>query len=128
MIRREALLAGAVAALAAVAAPKLARARVLNGFDLSAALVPPAAIEAGDPPRDGIPAIDQPRFVDAGRARLADADRILGIARNGIARAYPVRILNWHEIVNDIQSPGKFFSTTSVFSAFRRFRARFMAC
>jgi len=101
MIRREALLAGAVVAVAAAAAPKLARARVLNGFDLSAALVPPAAIEAGGPPRDGIPAIDQPRFVDAGRARLADADRILGIARNGIARAYPVRILNWHEIVND---------------------------
>jgi len=56
MIQREVLLAGAVAGLPAAAVPMLARARVLNGFDLSGALVPPAAIEAGGPPRDGIPA------------------------------------------------------------------------
>jgi hypothetical protein len=74
---------------------------LLNGFDLSGALVPLRAIEQGGPPRDGIPAIDRPRFVDVRRARLADGDRVLGVVRNGIVRAYPVRILNWHEIVND---------------------------
>ena len=78
-----------------------ARGQELNGFDVTGALVPPRAIERGGPPRDGIPSIDQPRFVAAGQADLRDTDRVLGMARNGIVRAYPVRILNWHEIVND---------------------------
>lgn len=101
MKRRDALRSVAWTAGAALLAPGGATARTLNGFDLSGALVPVSAIASGGPPRDGIPAIDKPRFVEAARAGLADADRILGIERNGIARAYPVRILNWHEIVND---------------------------
>lgn len=100
--RRDLLgLATATVGAAAAAASWSAWARTLNGFDLSGALVPASAIEAGGPPRDGIPAIDQPRFVEDARAGLDPADRILGLERQGIARAYPVRILNWHEIVND---------------------------
>lgn len=77
-------------------------AQTKNGFDLAGALVPAAQIEAGGPPRDGIPAIDWPKFVGADEAHfLRGDDRVLGIVRNGIAKAYPVRILNWHEIVND---------------------------
>ncbi len=73
-----------------------------NGFDLDSALVPAAEIHAGGPVRDGIPSIDQPRFLAAGKADyLRGADDVLGIVRKGVARAYPVRILNWHEIVND---------------------------
>lgn len=49
--------------------------------------------------QDCIPAIDEPRFDDG--AWLRDEDRVLGIVEGGEARAYPVRILNWHEIVND---------------------------
>lgn len=74
---------------------------LLNGFDLTGASVPVQAIQRGGPPKDGIPAIDRPRFVDATRARLDDDDRVLGIALGGVTRAYPVRILNWHEVVND---------------------------
>ncbi len=75
---------------------------VRNGFDLDGALVPPETIESGGPPRDGIPAIDRPDFVSAGAARfLGDQDEVLGIARHGVAKAYPVAILNWHEVVND---------------------------
>jgi hypothetical protein len=73
----------------------------LNGFDLAHASVPASAIERGGPPKDGIPAIDRPRFVGAAAAGLTDDARVLGIALEGIARAYPVRILNWHEVVND---------------------------
>ena len=73
----------------------------LNGFDLTAASVPVQAIERGGPPKDGIPAIDRPRFVPAAKAGLADADRVLGLALGTDARAYPIRILNWHEVVND---------------------------
>lgn len=73
-----------------------------NGFDLRGAAVPLAAIESGGPPRDGIPAIDRPKFVPAGEASfLTPGDRVLGLVRQGVAKAYPVRILNWHEIVND---------------------------
>ena len=76
-------------------------AQTLNGFDLRGAAIPVAAIERGGPPRDGIPSIDNPRFVPAAQAGLKDGDRVLGISRGGHARAYLVRILNWHEVVND---------------------------
>lgn len=95
-------LARTLAAYAFVGWMGAARAEpLLNGFDLSGASIPAKAIERGGPPKDGIPAIDRPRFVSAAAAKLADDDRVLGIAREGIARAYPVRILNWHEVVND---------------------------
>ncbi|MGR9100801.1 MAG: DUF3179 domain-containing protein, partial [Gammaproteobacteria bacterium] len=53
------------------------------------------------PGKDGIPAIDNPRFVLPDRALLKAEDRVLGVFFNGVAKAYPVKILNWHEIVND---------------------------
>lgn len=72
-----------------------------NGFDLQGALVPLQAIEHGGPPRDGIPALDKPKFVAPVSTQLEPGDRVLGVAHKGVARAYPVRILNWHEVVND---------------------------
>jgi hypothetical protein len=79
-----------------------AQAMQKNGFDLAGALIPSDEILQGGPPRDGIPAIDKPQFVKAGDVRfLKNSDRVLGVVRGSIAKAYPVRILNWHEIVND---------------------------
>src|SRR3990172_6203725 len=79
-----------------------ASAAAMNGFDLDGALVPTEEILFGGPPKDGIPAIDKPVFVKASQARsLRDDDRVLAITRNGISKAYPIRIMNWHEIVND---------------------------
>ena len=73
-----------------------------NGFDLAGALVPAEEILQGGPPKDGIPAIDRPTFVGARDATdLRPDDMVLAIERNGIAKAYPIRILNWHEVVND---------------------------
>ena len=73
-----------------------------NGFDLAGALVPAEEILQGGPPKDGIPAIDRPTFVGARDAtNLRPDDMVLAIVRNGIAKAYPIRILNWHEVVND---------------------------
>lgn len=104
MTRRRVL--RALAALGGCAiVPSNADARTLNGFDLRDALVPIDAIESGGPPRDGIPAIDRPRFVAPATAGLAATDRVLGFARERIARAYPIRILNWHEVVNDRIGP-----------------------
>ena len=72
------------------------------GFDLKNPLVPAALIVSGGPPKDGIPAIDAPVFIPAAKAGfLAPGDRVLGMEINGIAKAYPIGIMNWHEIVND---------------------------
>lgn len=75
---------------------------VKNGFDLYGALVPSSEIISGGPPRDGIPALDAPKFLPAANIGfLREDSRVLGIERNGVAKAYPITILNWHEIVND---------------------------
>lgn len=74
----------------------------LNGFLIVDPLVPADSIEKGGPPRNGIPALHSPLFVSAEAADfLNDDDRVLGISIDGNAKAYPVRILNRHEIVND---------------------------
>ncbi len=72
------------------------------GFDLSRHSVPLSEIRSGGPPKDGIPAITAPVFVRASEASfMKDSDRVLGVAVKGGAKAYPVKILNWHEAVND---------------------------
>jgi hypothetical protein len=73
-----------------------------NGFDFSKHSIPIEEIQSGGPPKDGIPALTNPRFVPRERAAfLRDTDRVLGIVQGTEARAYPIRILNWHEVVND---------------------------
>jgi hypothetical protein len=74
----------------------------LNGFALTNPQVPVAEIRSGGQPRDGIPAIDRPVFVAASGARhLRDDDLVVSFSHGGETRAYPLRILVWHEIVND---------------------------
>ncbi len=73
-----------------------------NGFDLTDALVPAELIMSGGPAKDGIPSLDQPKFIAASEAGfLQNSDRILGMNFQGIKKAYPIKILNYHEIVND---------------------------
>lgn len=72
-------------------------------FEVTRHIVPLRQIEGGGPPRDGIPALIDPEYIpaeEAGRL-LEPSDRVLGVLFNGEARAYPIRILNWHELVND---------------------------
>jgi len=59
---------------------------------------------SGGPPRDGIPSIDDPRFInpDAAQEWLADNEPVIALEIDGEARAYPLQILTWHEIVNDV--------------------------
>lgn len=65
-------------------------------------LVPISSIKDGGPGKDGIPSIDNPVFINPGEATfLNDDDLVIGIIQDGEARAYPHRILDWHEIVND---------------------------
>jgi uncharacterized protein DUF3179 len=62
-----------------------------------------AEIHSGGPPKDGIPAIDRPRFVDVATARewLKPKEPVIVLRLDGSARAYPLQILIYHEIVND---------------------------
>lgn len=60
-------------------------------------------IISGGPPKDGIPAIDDPRFesVEAASEWLSERDPVIVFEHEGVARAYPLSILIWHEIAND---------------------------
>jgi hypothetical protein len=65
-------------------------------------LVDPADIISGGPPPDGIPPIDDPKFLEASEAEfLSPAEPVISLVLEGDARAYPAQILVWHEIVND---------------------------
>ena len=67
------------------------------------ARIPLSEIESGGPPRDGIPPVDQPKFLsptDAG-TWLKDQEPVIAFELEGDTRAYPLQILIWHEIVDD---------------------------
>ncbi|MCZ6605500.1 MAG: DUF3179 domain-containing protein [Alphaproteobacteria bacterium] len=71
--------------------------------DFTIASVDFGSILSGGPPRDGIPAIDTPSFgtVSDGAKFLADTEPVITLAHGGEAKAYPLSILMYHEIVND---------------------------
>ncbi len=70
--------------------------------DFSKHTVPYEDIMSGGPPKDGIPSIDAPQFKPVrGHDELSDNEPVIGLIIDGEAKAYPLRILTWHEIVND---------------------------
>jgi hypothetical protein len=81
------------------------------GFDLSTSLVPASRIVPAGMPRDGLLALNEPAMLSVaevearnreGRGKfLLPHDRILGVELAGESRAYPLRLLRWHEVVND---------------------------
>ncbi len=103
--------AARVALLAAVgwwALQPVLRAQVPGAFewpntDFSKTLVDLNEILSGGPPRDGIPAIDEPAFVPLEKAAgwLDSREPVIVVSLGDDARAYPLQILMWHEIVND---------------------------
>jgi hypothetical protein len=75
----------------------------LSGFNLENSIVPKEDILSGGPPKDGIPALLDPQSIPNEKASyLEDSDQVIGVRVNGSARAYPIKILNWHEAVNDV--------------------------
>ena len=66
--------------------------------------VPAGQVISGGPPPDGIPPIDNPRFLPViDNLELLDAtEAVVALEIDGDARAYPVRVMIWHEIVNDV--------------------------
>jgi len=75
----------------------------LNGFTISRQTVDRADIVPGGPPRDGIRGVDAPEFVPSEEATWADdVTPVLGVVVKDDARAYPVHLMDYHQIVNDV--------------------------
>jgi hypothetical protein len=65
--------------------------------------VPLSEFQSGGPGKDGIPAIDEPKFAAVGEVEFLDPQEpVISLEVNGDVRAYPIQILVWHEIVNDV--------------------------
>ena len=71
--------------------------------DFSIHTIPYSEILSGGPPKDGIPAVDDPQFISISEADvwLEDLEPVTVFQEQGDVRIYPFQILTWHEIVND---------------------------
>lgn len=93
----------AVLAAAPVAAEKEGKGDAFNGFTITRQTVDRDEIVRGGPPRDGIRSIDAPRFVPSDQATwVDDSTPVLGVVVKGDARAYPVHVMDYHQIANDV--------------------------
>ena len=71
-------------------------------FDLDDPLIPREKILSGNVVKDGIPSLSNPGFVAGDAADFLEADdRVIGVVAGDVARAYPLQILDFHEVVND---------------------------
>lgn len=79
--------------------------RALPGWNTNTAkrIVELSELDSGGPGKDGIPAIYRPKFVKPERAErwLKPNEPVISLVVEGQAKAYPLQILIWHEIVND---------------------------
>lgn len=73
-----------------------------NGFELTNVEIPLTAVFQAGPGKEGVPSLENPSFTSAEHIDfLSDRDKVIGVYVNGIAKAYPIKIMNYHEIVND---------------------------
>jgi hypothetical protein len=74
----------------------------LGPFNIEGLTIARKDIYSGGPPKDGIPALLEPDFSPADLATyLAPEDEVIGVHIGGESKAYPLRILVWHELAND---------------------------
>ena len=71
--------------------------------DFSKSSIPLEEIMSGGPPKDGIPPIDRPKFISQQEDTtwLKEVEPVIALVVNNEAKAYPLQIMTWHEIVND---------------------------
>lgn len=73
-----------------------------NGFELTHVEIPLTEVFQAGPGKEGVPSLENPSFISADRGDfLSDREKVIGVYVNGIAKAYPIKIMNYHEIVND---------------------------
>ena len=74
----------------------------INGFVLDEAVIPVTHIKRAAPEKDYIPSIDDTKWLSASeQSLLSNEDEVISVTVGAETRAYPLRILVWHEIVND---------------------------
>ncbi len=79
-----------------------AKRRKIQGFDVSNASIPVNKIISGGVGKNAIPSINRPRFIQVDEVDfLYDNDQVVSVTSGGETRAYPIRILDHHEVVND---------------------------
>ena len=71
-------------------------------FDVRRCTVPVGQILDLAPGVDDIPSLDEPRFVTPQMAGLQDSDEVLAVKVRNAARCYPLSVLKWHNVVNDV--------------------------
>ena len=88
-------------------------ARQWPNTDFDNAVIDLSEILSGGVPKDGIPALDDPKFVSIDNAAkwLRPTEPVIALEILGQARAYPLQVLIWHEIVND-QFNGRYVAVT----------------
>lgn len=104
--RGRAFWLGAALSLCALAASAESPGRLGKAWphtDFSRRTVELREIQSGGVPKDGIPAIDDPRFetVETARGWLGPDEPVIAVTLGAATRAYPIQVLIWHEIVND---------------------------
>jgi hypothetical protein len=72
-------------------------------WDFTKHSIPVEDIRGGGPRKDGIPALFNPEYLETKAADklLQPDEKVLGLNIKGVSRAYPIRIMSWHELVND---------------------------
>jgi hypothetical protein len=89
--------------IAAAADPQSWKSEGWTKTDFSKTRIAWDEVLSGGPPKDGIPSIDRPKFQPVSESKdLTANDPVIGLEIEGDARAYPLRVLIWHEIVNDM--------------------------
>ena len=105
MLMAAAALAAAIYGVSAMAMPSLspiAWGVEWPNTDFSKKSIDFKEILSGGPPKDGIPSLDKPEFLPVAEVSdLAGTEPVIGIIINGEAKAYPLRVMTWHEIAND---------------------------
>jgi hypothetical protein len=98
-----AILLVVIGSIAATAEPSRWKSEGWVKTDFSRTIIKWDEVQSGGPPKDGIPSIDIPVFTEVAEVTdLAPVEPVIGLEVDGDARAYPLRILIWHEIVNDV--------------------------
>lgn len=103
-LKRSALVVAALAALAATPVLADSDAWKSQGWttDFTKSSISFSEILSGGPPKDGIPSIDDPKFMAAKDiTNLGPLEPVIRLAIDGDVRAYPLQVMTWHEIVND---------------------------
>ncbi len=70
-------------------------------WPMEGARIDPAEVVRGGPARDQIPALVDPKTEEAASSKLDPRMRVIGVEVGEAARAYPINLMNYHEVIND---------------------------